>query len=74
MKQETYFAIPYYDPTGVLRSFYPDYIVQFKDGTIGIYDTKSGMTATSAETATKSDSLQAYIRTNKKLPWRHRCA
>lgn len=65
--KETYFAISYNDPdSGVLRSFYPDYIVQFKDGLIGIYDTKSGMTATSAETAAKADALQAYIRADKK--------
>jgi type III restriction enzyme len=65
--KETYFAIPYNDPdSGVLRSFYPDYIVQFKDGSIGIYDTKSGMTATSAETAAKSNALQAYIKIDKK--------
>jgi len=60
--KETYFAIPYNDPvSSSTRSFYPDYIVQFKDGSVGIYDTKSGMTAISAETAAKSDALQAYI-------------
>ncbi len=65
--KETYFAIPYNDPhSDVLRSFYPDYVVQFKDGAIGVYDTKSGMTATSAETAAKSDALQAYIKADNK--------
>lgn len=64
---ESYFAIAYIDPeTGFERSFYPDYIVQFTDGSIGIYDTKSGFTKTSQETAAKSDALQAYIVKHKK--------
>lgn len=64
---EVYFAIAYIDPqTSVESSFYSDYIVQFKDGSIGIYDPKSGFTKTSAETAAKSDALQAYIAKHKK--------
>jgi hypothetical protein len=64
---EVYFAIGYTDPeTGFERPFYPDYIVQFKDGFIGIYDPKSGFTKTSNETAAKSDALQVYISKNKK--------
>ena len=31
------------------RLFYPDWIVRFKDGRIGIFDTKGGTTAKSAE-------------------------
>lgn len=31
------------------RLFYPDWIVKFKDGRIGIFDTKGGATAKSAE-------------------------
>lgn len=65
--KETYFAISYNDPeNGTLRAFYPDYIVQMKDGSVGIYDTKSGMTAVSDETAAKSNALQTYIRDSKK--------
>ena len=64
--KETYFAVPYTDPeTSLLRAFYPDYIVQMKDGSVGIYDTKSGFTATSSETAAKSDALQEYIAQSK---------
>lgn len=66
--KETYFAVAYKDPdTGYNRSFYPDYIVQFKNCDIGIYDTKSGMTRTSKETSAKSDALQKYMSKNKKL-------
>ena len=36
-----YFAILRSDD----RAFYPDFIIQFKDGTIGIFETKSGFTA-----------------------------
>lgn len=66
--KETYFAIPYRDPDSeIQRSFYPDYIVEFKDGSIGIYDTKSGMTASSEETGAKSDALIAYLARDKRL-------
>jgi hypothetical protein len=41
--------------------------VKFVDGSIGIYDTKSGITAESKETSAKSDALQKYISSNKKL-------
>lgn len=65
---ETYFAIPYVDPeTGLEASFYPDYIVRFTDGSIGIYDPKDGATRSAPETFVKSDALQAYIRAHKTL-------
>lgn len=41
--------------------FRPDYIVMFKDGTIGIYDTKSFGTKDSEETKGKANALSAYI-------------
>jgi type III restriction enzyme len=43
------------------RTFYPDYIVLFKDNRIGIFDTKGGMTETSGETKAKAEALQAFI-------------
>lgn len=68
VSSESYFAIAYIDPeTGFERSFYPDYIVRFTDGSVGIYDPKSGFTKTSKETAEKSNALQAYIRKHKSL-------
>lgn len=40
-----YFAVPYYEATEDARTkrrcFYPDYIVLFKDGTVGIFETKT---------------------------------
>jgi len=65
--REAYLAIPYEHPDGSTRAFYPDYVVQMKDGSIGLYDTKSGVTATSEETIAKSDALQAYIAKVKRL-------
>ena len=65
--KETCFAIEYKDPkTEIMRAFYPDYIVNFSDGSIGIYDTKSGITAEIEETKAKSNALHSYIKTHLK--------
>ena len=58
--KETYFAIPY-TQNGKKRSFQPDFIVQYADGQIGIYDTKAGSTADSDETKAKAVALAKYI-------------
>nr|QNO51610.1 hypothetical protein JFJFMGFI_00009 [Methanosarcinales archaeon ANME-1 ERB6] len=58
-----YFAVPYKDENGVERAFYVDFIVRFKDGTIGLFDTKSGMTAKDAKY--RAEGLQKYLRKNK---------
>ena len=47
------------DGKGYGKTFYPDYIVKFTDGRIGIFDTKSGWTAESA--GQKAQALQKYI-------------
>ena len=65
-----YFGVPYYknDDKGIEESiFYPDYIVRFTDGTLGIFDTKSGDTAKPGTTLggsvdEKADGLQAFFR------------
>lgn len=59
-----YFAVLYKDETGVERGFYVDFIVQFKDGTIGLFDTKSGMTAKDAKA--RAEGLAKYIRAENK--------
>lgn len=58
----TYFAIPYTE-NGEPKTFYVDFIVCFKDGTIGLYDTKSGRTIDKA--TAKSDGLQQYLKSLK---------
>lgn len=41
-----YFAIIYYNTTSKREAlFYPDWIIKFKSGKVGIFDTKSGSTA-----------------------------
>ncbi|MBI2612810.1 DEAD/DEAH box helicase family protein [Candidatus Kaiserbacteria bacterium] len=58
-----YFAVRYINSeTGKEELFYPDWIVLFKDGRIGIFDTKKGRTATDADTADKARALQAKIK------------
>lgn len=65
-KMERYFAIPFYEldekQKSRRRAFYPDYIVKFKDGTVGIYDTKAGFTADNEHVRQKANALQSFIR------------
>ena len=42
--------------------FYPDWIYKKKDGTIGIWDTKGGQTASSTETKNKAEELQHRLK------------
>ena len=63
-------GIKYFYPKGVLHTFYPDYLVQFTDGRIGILETKDkGDQDGSSYTKAKSEALQEYIKKNpeKKL-------
>lgn len=46
------------------QAFYPDFIVRFKDGTIGIFETKQGMTAKDAKE--RAEALQRYTREQDK--------
>ena len=68
-RNEIYFGLPYADEKAKSATFYPDFIVHYKDGKTGIFDTKGGQTATSAETQLKAEALQGYINKNisKKL-------
>ncbi|KAF0138271.1 MAG: type III restriction protein res subunit, partial [Stygiobacter sp.] len=58
-----YFAVPYIDENGIERAFYVDFIVQFADDSIGMFDTKSGMTAKDA--GPRAEGLQKYLKKNK---------
>lgn len=60
-----YFAIPYTDENGIERAFYVDFIIQFTDGRIGLFDTKGGSTAEGAKS--RAEGLQKYIGKNKKM-------
>ncbi len=63
-RDSTYFAVPYME-NGGHKPFYVDFIVQFKDGRIGLFDTKSGNTIKDARE--KSDGLQKYIKEHKNV-------
>jgi len=57
-RDSTFFAVAYVE-NSQQRSFYVDFIVMLKDGTVGLFDTKSGNTIKTAKE--KSDGLQKYI-------------
>jgi len=56
-----YFAV-LYEENGE-RAFYVDFVVIFKNGTIGLFDTKSGITAKDAKQ--RAEGLQKYIKNQK---------
>ncbi len=47
-------------------AFYPDFIIQLKNGEIGIFDTKSGRTAETGDAAPRAEALQKYIKRQNK--------
>jgi len=59
-----HFAVPY-DDKGTPKSFYIDWIVKYKDGKIGLFDTKSGITADIAKS--KAEGLFQYIKQQNSL-------
>jgi len=58
-RDATFFAVPYEDG-GKQKPFYVDFIVALKDGSLALFDTKSGQTIETAKT--KSDGLQDYLK------------
>jgi type III restriction enzyme len=66
-----YFAVKYTDDKGTERGFYVDFIVMTEDGRVGLFDTKSGITAKVAKE--KAEALIMYINTQnqkyKKKLW-----
>lgn len=68
--KKDYFGIKYEYPKNYFHTFYPDYLVQFSNGSIGIFEVKDkkdqeGSTITKA----KSEALQNYLKnqSNKNL-------
>ncbi len=59
----TYFAVPYTE-NGVEKAFYVDFIVMFKDGQVGLFDTKGGIYAQTAKG--RAEGLQVYIKKQNK--------
>lgn len=58
-----YFAVRYTNTDSNKEElFYPDWIILFKNGTVGIFDTKKGRTATDNDTAFKAQALQKKLK------------
>jgi len=65
--KKDYFGIKYEYPTGVIHTFYPDYLVQFTDRRIGIFETKdAGDRDGTTYTKAKAEKLQEYIKEQNK--------
>jgi type III restriction enzyme len=62
-----YFGIRYEYPKGIIHTFYPDYLVQFADGRIGIFETKDQRDQDgNSFTKAKAEMLQVYIKERNK--------
>lgn len=61
-RDATFFAVPYNN--GETKPFYVDFIVKLKDGRIGLFDTKAGLTKQVA--GPKIDGLYKYIQNENK--------
>ncbi|MCM8788025.1 MAG: DEAD/DEAH box helicase family protein [Candidatus Omnitrophica bacterium] len=61
-RDKKFFAIPY--DNGETKPFYVDFIVKLKDGKIGLFDTKTGLTKQVA--GPKIDGLYKYIQSENK--------
>lgn len=58
-----YYSIRYYSNVDkAYRLFYPDWIIRFKDGKTGIFDTKKGDTASSQDTKDKAKALSQKLK------------
>ncbi len=62
-RDAVFFAVPYQE-NGDKKPFYVDFIVHMKDGSIGLFDTKWGLTLQVA--GPKRDGLNAYIKEQNK--------
>ena len=66
-----YFGVKYEYPLNRIKTFYPDYIVKYKDGTIGIYETKSdgddeNLGGLNLKNAKKAEALARWKRDTKR--------
>lgn len=60
---KNYLAIPYRNTEDKKDAlFYPDWIIYFKDGRVGIFDTKAGNTGTPQETKDKAGALSKWFK------------
>jgi len=62
--EKNFFAVLYKDENDVEHGFYVDFIVMMKDGSVCLFDTKSGITAKVAKE--KAEALANYIEVQNK--------
>jgi type III restriction enzyme len=62
--ESKFFAVSYKEKDGELKTFFIDWIVNYKDGKIGLFDTKEGFTAEIAKS--RAEGLAAYIKEENK--------
>lgn len=60
-RDAVFFAVEY-EEAGEMKPFYVDFIIKFTNGKLGLFDTKSGITARDAEN--KAIGLNNYIKEN----------
>ena len=64
--KQNYFGIKYEYPTGIIHTFYPDYLVQLFDGRVGIFEIKDVNDQDGgSKTKVKAETLQKYIKENR---------
>lgn len=63
-RDATFFAVSYIE-NDERKPFYVDFIVRLKNGSLGLFDTKSGNTIKDARE--KSDGLQDYLKKHKEI-------
>lgn len=64
--KQDYFGIKYEYPAGVIHTFYPDYLAQFTDGRLGIFETKDMNDQQGGSyTKAKAEKLQEFIKEQK---------
>ena len=62
-RENTFFAVPYQEGKDT-TPFYVDWIVKYKDGRIGLFDTKGGIYAETAKS--RAEGLAKYIKEENK--------
>jgi len=60
-RDSVFFAVEY-EEAGEKKLFYVDFIIKFADGKLGLFDTKSGITATSRDAKSKAIGLREYTK------------
>ncbi len=60
-----HFAIPYTNQQGELRQFFVDFVIHYKDGTIGLFDTKTKRS--DADAPAKHNALLQYFEKQKEI-------